>query len=89
MDTDDRPLPQGNIDMALEQEHNEVYKTKKGATADYFSSCGWLNDYCNALPHDMFTEPVCEWKEQSVDGQIIVSIFLPIQSPLTNEIIVS
>lgn len=78
-----------STDCANEQNFNEVFKTKRGAIADYYSSNGWLNDYCQSLPKDTFTDPAPEWTTKLVDGETIVSIILPIQSPLTEEITVS
>lgn len=91
MDSNDlRLLLLEDIDRDLVQKYNEEFKTKAGATADYFCSISWLNEYCSALPKaDLFTDPAPEWRQNSVDNQYIVSLLLPIQSPLTGKIIVS
>lgn len=86
----DRPPPlQDDIDKAIEKKYNEEYKTSKGAIVDYYSAIALVNRYCISLPSDMFTNPVPIWESQTINGGISVSIWLPIQSPLKNEIKVS
>lgn len=86
----DRPPPlQEDIDKALEQKYNEVYKTKRGAGVDYLSAISLVNRYCTALPRDEFTEPVPQWEMKSDKNLITVSILLPIQSSVRHEIQVS
>lgn len=86
----DRPPPlQDDIDKAIEQKYNEEYKTARGAIVDYYSAIQLVNRYCQALPSDMFTNPAPLWESQTEKGEISVTIWLPIQSPLKNEIKVS
>lgn len=86
----DRPPPlQDDIDKATEQKYNEIYQTSKGATADYFSSISLVNRYCTSLPRDEFTEVLPQWELNTENDKFQVTIYLPIQSQLRNEIIVS
>lgn len=87
----DRPEPmQEDIDKAVEQRENEKFTTETGATVDYFSAIALVNRYCQALPFDTFTEPVPQWEQRKEQVnhkiQFIVSILLPIQSPLKEEV---
>lgn len=68
--------------------HNEEFKTSKG-TLDYFCAPQLLNRYCMALPCDMFTEPAVQWTEKCEKGLFVITIILPIQSPVRDEISVS
>lgn len=88
----DRPPPlQDDIDKATEQKINEILKTPKGATCDYFSAVGLLNRYCQSLPKDQFTDQInLQWEDVSVKDTFktifMVKIILPIQSPYKEEV---
>lgn len=89
----DRPPPlQDEIDKAAELEYNEIFKTGKGATVDYYSATALINRYCMSLPQDVFTIPALQWSHKNDEVRstwFVVSVFLPIQSPLRDEIRVS
>lgn len=89
----DRPPPlQDDIDKAAEMEYNETFRTERGATVDYFSAISLVNRYCMSLPQDVFTIPAIQWSHKKDDVRpswFIVSVLLPIQSPLKHEIRVS
>lgn len=88
----DRPAPhQDEIDKAAELQYNETFQTEKGASVDYNSATALINRYCMALPQDVFTQPALQWSSKQDDKfrHHVVSLLLPIQSPLRDEIKVS
>lgn len=77
------------MERAVEQEFNEQFTTVEGATVDYNNAIALVNRYCTSLPKDIFTALAPEWDRKDDGNGISVSLKLPIQSPLKEEIIVS
>lgn len=88
--TIDRALPSDN-DIRNELGYSEIrpFITPIGAEVNALSAISLLNRYCGALPVDEFTVSAPIWRKTSENGKIAVSIVLPIQSPVREEITVS
>lgn len=66
------------------------FRTPAGATVDYMSAISLLNRYCMALPADQFTTSAVTWTQlTNKECKVAVSVLLPIQSPVREEITVS
>lgn len=81
---------QDDIDKMLENQYNEQYRTETGAEVDYLSAISLVNRYCDVLPSDQFTMPTVTWRRvDKSNGNCVVCLQLPIQSPISYEIFVS
>lgn len=83
---DRTPPGQDQIDKALEQKYNESFTTKNGANVDYTSAIRLVYRYCSSLSKDMFTVLAPDWNHTQHENGFLMTLLLPIQSPL-NEII--
>lgn len=67
----------------------EPFETPTGATLSHMSAISQLNRYCMSLPVDQFTTSAVILKKQThSDGMISMSVQLPIQSMIRDEIMV-
>lgn len=90
----DRPPPdQNDIDKINELKFDESFETKSGVTCNYGRANQFLNQYCAGLSKDRFIDLMPQWENvsenESINEDFIVKITLPMQSPVTEEFIVS
>lgn len=84
----DRELPANDlIENEFLDRYNRSYETPEGAKADMRCALSLLNRYCQTLPADQFTQPSVTWsKKNAPGGAVVVSVLLPIQSQIKDEI---
>lgn len=67
------------------------FRTSKGAVLDAVSATSLLNRYCMNLPNDIFSRSTVIWKLETPFGsdQVALSLRLPMQSTVKEDIVVS